>query len=297
NVYLAKGQNDDALTYYQQALQLREKLGVPADIAETLHNLGEGYAQTGQFDNAISSYMKALQLRRTANDNRGAAMDSHGMGMVLLAEGRYGAAVTSLQDATKGFHDLGDRTRAMAEILTDYASALALAGRGAEAGKILEEGQGLARVLKNDAVMADILNAQGDVQTYQGNLKAAKDLYQRGLQSASNAKAQKEIVLSKLNLGRVAIAEGQAQSANTSLRPLSGQAESLGLKTLSLQCSVALAEALVKGKDYTRARRQLEQLLGQTDKKGSRMETARIQYLLGTSLRLDGKGNESTSHY
>jgi tetratricopeptide (TPR) repeat protein len=202
-----------------------------------------------------------------------------------------------LQDATKGFRDLGDRTRAMAEILNDYGSALALSGRGAEAGKILEEAQGLARVLKNDTVMADILNAQGDVEAYQGNLKAAKDMYQRGLQSASSAKARKEIVLSKLNLGRVAIAEGQAQSASASLRPLSGQAEALGLKALSMQCSVALAEALVKSKDYARARPQLEQLLGQSDKLGSRMETAKIQYLLGTSLRLDGKGNEGTSHY
>ena len=297
NVYLAKGQNDDALTYYQQALQLREKLGVEADIAETLHNLGEGYAQTGQFDNAISSYMKALQLRRTANDSRGAAMDSHGMGMVFVVQGRYGAAVTSLQDAAKSFRDLGDRTRAMAEILNDYGSALALAGRGSEAGKILGEAQGLARELKNDTVLADILNAQGDVQAYQGNLKAAKDLYQRALQSALSAKAQKEIVLSKLNLGRVAIAEGQAQSASASLRPLTGQAEALGLKALSLQCSVALAEALIKGKDYAHARQQLEQSLGQSDKLGSRMETARIQYLLGTSLRLDGKGSDGASHY
>jgi hypothetical protein len=122
-------------------------------------------------------------------------------------------------------------------------------------------------------------------------------LYQRALQSALSAKAQKEIVLSKLNLGRVAIAEGQAQSASASLRPLTGQADALGLKALSLQCSVALAEALVKGKDYAHARQQLEQSLGQSDKLGSRMETARIQYLLGTSSRLDGKESDSTSHY
>jgi tetratricopeptide (TPR) repeat protein len=202
-----------------------------------------------------------------------------------------------LQDAAKGFRDLGDRTRAMAAILNDYGSALALAGRGSEAGKILEEAQGLARELRNDTVLADILNAQGDVQAYQGSVKAAKDLYQRALQSASSAKAQKEIVLSKLNLGRVAIAEGQAQSASASLRPLIGQADALGLKALSLQCSVALAEALIKGNDYARARQQLEQLLGQSDKLGSRMETARIQYLLGTSMRLEENGSEGASHY
>ncbi len=297
NVYLAKGQNDDALTYYQQALQLREKLGVQADIADTLHNLGEGYAQTGQYDNAMSSYMKALQLRRSAGDNRGAAMDSHGMGMVFVAQGRYGAAVNSLQDAVKGFHDAGDRTRTMAEILHDYAGALVLAGRGTEAGKTLEEAQSVARELKNETVTAAILNTQGDLRFYAGDLKAAKDLYQQALQTATRAKAQDKLILSKLNLARVALSEGQAQGAANALRQLAAQADGLGLKSLSLQCSVAMADAMVKSKDYEHARQTLEQLLGQSDKLGLRMETARIQYLLATAIRLSGNAGDSASHY
>jgi eukaryotic-like serine/threonine-protein kinase len=297
NVYLAKGQTDDALTYYQQALQLREKLGVPADIAETLHNLGEGYSQTAQYDNAMSSYMKALQLRRTAGDTRGAAVDSHGIGMVFVAQGRYGAAVNSLQDAVKGFHDAGDRTRVMAEILNDYASALALAGRGAEAGKVLDEAQGLARELKNETVLASILNTQGDVQFYGGDLRASKELYQQALQTATRAKAEDKVLLSRFNLARVTIAEGQGQAAAGGLRQLATQANGLGLKSLSLQCSLWAAEALEKSKDYAQARQMLEQLLSQSDKLGLRMETARIQFLLGTAIRAAGNSADSLSHY
>lgn len=297
NVYLAKGQNDDALTYYQQALQLREKLGVPSDIAETLHNLGEGYAQTGQYDNAMASYMKALQLRRNAGDNRGAAMDSHGMGMVFVAQGRYGAAVNSLQDAVKGFHDAGDRTRTMAELLTDYASALALAGRGAESGPSLQDAQGLARELKNDTVSAAILNAQGDAKFYAGDLKGARDFYQQGLQTATRAKAEDITILSKLHLARVSLAEGQSQSVVNTLRPLVAQADSLGLKFLALQVSTTMAEAAAKTKDYSHARQMLEQLLGQSDKLGLRMEEARVQYLLGSVLRSTGDESGSASHY
>ena len=90
-VYLAQGKSDDALTYYQQALQLREKLGAPADIAETLHNLGEGYTKTAQYDNAMTNYMRALELYRKAGDAHGAALESYGTGMVFLYQGRYGA--------------------------------------------------------------------------------------------------------------------------------------------------------------------------------------------------------------
>ena len=41
------GDSDNAFTYYQQALQLREKLGVPGDIAETLEGLSVAYTTMG----------------------------------------------------------------------------------------------------------------------------------------------------------------------------------------------------------------------------------------------------------
>ncbi len=79
--YAQKGENEDALTYLQQALQIREKLNVPADIAETLHNLGEAYAALGQYDQAMTAYMRGLDLYRKSGDNQGAAIMSHSMGL------------------------------------------------------------------------------------------------------------------------------------------------------------------------------------------------------------------------
>jgi tetratricopeptide (TPR) repeat protein len=213
-----------------------------------------------------------------------------------VAQGRYGAAVNSLQEAVKGFRDLGDRTRNMAEILNTYASALAFAGRGAEAGKILEEAQGLARELKNDTVLAGTLNTEGDVQFFQGNLKAAKDLYEQGLQSAMRAKSQNPILVSKFNLAKVSLAQDQAPSVAGTFRQLAAQANTQGLKTLALQCSIYAAEAMAKGKE-ARSRAELERLLGQSEKLGAIMETARLQYLLGNSLRLGSNESESASHY
>jgi tetratricopeptide (TPR) repeat protein len=37
--YFSKGQYEDALTNYTQALQMREKLKIPEDVAETVRNL------------------------------------------------------------------------------------------------------------------------------------------------------------------------------------------------------------------------------------------------------------------
>jgi serine/threonine protein kinase/tetratricopeptide (TPR) repeat protein len=297
NIYLAQGKNDDALTYYQQALQLREKLNVPGDIADTLHNLGETYAKTAQYDGAMASYMRALELRRKASDAHGAALESHSIGMVFEYQGRYGAAISSLQDAVKGFHDAKDRTRTMAQTLNDFVEALALAGRAAEAAKTLEEAQGLARELKNDSLTSDILNTQGEVLFYRGDFKAANDLYQQGLQAASRGKSQDRILLSKLNLAKVAVAQKQTQTAVSSLRQIAEQADTLGLKYLSMECSVYVAAAMIDNKDYTRARQQLEDTLGKNEKLGLRMQTARIHYLLGNTLRFSGNATEASGHY
>jgi serine/threonine protein kinase/Tfp pilus assembly protein PilF len=297
NVYLAQGKTDDALTYYQQALQLREKLGVAIDVAETLHNLGEGYARIAQFDNAMSSYIRALELRRKAGDSLGAALESHSTGMVFLYQGRYGAAVNALQESVNGFHDAKDRTRTMAQILNDFADALALAGRGAEAATPLEEAQSVAKELKNDNVMADILNTQGDVLFYKGDPKAAKILYQQGLQMASRAKDEDRISISKLNIAKADIAMRQPQPAANSLRQLVTQADAAGRKYLSVLCSVALAEATVATKPDPHTRQQLDQLLGKSEKLGVRMESAKIHYLLGTSLRVAGDAAAAAGQY
>jgi eukaryotic-like serine/threonine-protein kinase len=297
NVYLAQGKSDDALTYYQQALQLREKLGVSIDIAETLHNLGEGYARIAQFDNAMTSYMRALELRRKAGDSLGAALESHSTGMVFLYQGRYGAAINSLQESVNGFHDAKDRTRTMAQILNDYADALAIAGRGAEAAKPLEEAQSVAKELKNDNVMADILNTQGNVFFYRGDPKGAKNFYQQGLQMASRAKDEDRTLLSKLNIAKADVAMRQPQAAAGSLRQLVTQADASGRKYLAVLCSVALAEASVAAKPDTRGRQELEQLLGKSERLGVRMESARIHYLLGSSLRATGDAAAAAGQY
>ncbi|PYU00983.1 MAG: hypothetical protein DMG38_05395 [Acidobacteria bacterium] len=296
-VYLAKGDTDNSLTYLQQALQLREKLNVQGDIAETVAAIGEAYSATGKYDEAMTSFMRALDLWRKAGDEHGAAVESHQIGLVLQYQGRLGAALSAMQDAVKGSRGIGNRGRDMLEFLTDLADTLAQTGRGDESWKLLEEAQAMARDLKNESVAAEVLNAQGDLQFYRADLSAAKGLYNLALRSASRGADRDEVLISKLHLDRVAIAKGQSASAIPTLRDITQQAEAANLKHLSLESSVAMAEAMVNTKDYAHAREELDGALGRSEKLGARLETARIQYLLGNTLRLSGNASEAAGHY
>ncbi len=295
--YSQKGENEDALTYLQQALQIREKLNVPGDIAETLHNLAGAYAALGQYDQAMTSLMRGLDLYRKSGDNQGAAVMSLSLGLVFENQGRMGPAVGALQDAVKAFRDLGDRSSTMAESLSDLADALAKVGRASESAKLLDEAQTLARGLKNEGLLASVLNSQGDTAFYQGDFKTAKSSYEQAQRLALHAADKDALLQSKLNLARVAVADGSSRAAVADLRSLVQQADSQGRKYISVAASILMAEAMIKNKDYSAARQELQRGLGRSEKLGLRLETARTHYLMGTALRLSGSGGEAAAQY
>jgi len=295
--YLSKGQYQDALTYYQQALQLREKLKVPDDIAETIRNLAATDTKLGQYDEALSQYLKALDLRRSTGDKRGAAVTSYDMGSVFAYQGRYGAALNARQEALKTFRDLQDRSYWMGEILSGYGESLAQAGRGDEAKASLDEGLALARELKNDSLVAQLLRFQGDSAAYGGDYKAARELYEQSLQAATRAKDTENTLLGKLALARNDLQQGRSSAAISTLKDLAQQAESQGLKYEAVQCSLDLGEAFINTKALPQARLELERAQTRSEKLGLRSLQARAEYLLATVSRLSGSNSLALDHY
>jgi tetratricopeptide (TPR) repeat protein/predicted Ser/Thr protein kinase len=297
NAYTMKGENQDALIYLQQALQIREKLNVPTDIAQTLQSLGTAYAALGQYDSAMTAFMRGLDLYRKAGDNLSAAKMSHSMGLVFEYQGRIGPAVSVLQDAVKAFRDSGERTSNMVQSLADLAGALAEAGRGAEASKLADEALGLARGLKNDSLVASVLNSQGDAAFYQGDLKSARASYEQAARLASHTADKDVLLTSRLNMNKVAVADGRARAAISDLRTLAQQADAQGRKYVSVASSALLAQGMIDNKDYSGARQELQRALGRGEKLGLRLEDARIHYLLAIAMAHSGSNSEAAAQY
>jgi eukaryotic-like serine/threonine-protein kinase len=297
SVYSNKGQYEDALTYFQQALQLREKSKVPQDIVEAVHNLGYTSTQMGQYDQAISYYLRALDLRRSMNDPHGAAIESYSLGMLFLYQGRFGAAVKSEQEALKTFRDIQDKTSWMAQVLGGTAEALILAGRFDEAKDDLDEAFKLSRELKNDEMLAATLGFEGDGHFYRGDFKAAHAAYAEVLPVATRSKEPGAVLIAKANLAKVLVQEKRTQEAIASLRQLVEQADELGLKYNSVECSIFLGEAMMQGRDRTAARQELQRALLLADKLGMQPLSARAHYLLATIEQESGDAADAQDHY
>ncbi len=296
-VYFQKFDMDNALIYFQQSLQLREKLNQPVYLAQTLSAVGDVYTAMGDYDKALTNLMNALVISRKANDAGSSAGASESIGTILMYQGRLGAAVSAMQDAANGFRSANNKSIELAESLNDLADALTLVGRGDESGKLLEEASNIASELKNESIHSDLLNTQGDAAFYRGDYKAARGAYEQAALAAAKTRDLEKILLPKMNLARVSIAEGRAQAAIPELRAAIQQAEKLHLKYFSIRSSVDLADALIKTKDYTHARQELESALTSSEKLGLRLDTAGIHYLLGEALRLGGNASEAQQQY
>lgn len=297
NVYFFKADYQNARTYFEQAVQLREKLKVSSDIADTRHNLGDTATRMSQYDVAIEQYLRALDLRRGTGDKRGAALESSSMGTLFGYQGRYGAALSSEEDALQTFRELQDRSYWLAEILGLYGNALAQIGRADDAQKSLAEAINVARELKNQPTTAEIQGYQGDNAFYRGDYKAAASLYDEALKTASHASDLGLVLVSKFNVAKVAVRQGRFQAAANSLSKISGDADSMGLRYVSVECSLYHAEALTNLKKYESARKELESALSTSQKLGLRALLAQSHYLLARDLELAGQAADASDHY
>ncbi|HUO16711.1 MAG TPA: tetratricopeptide repeat protein [Verrucomicrobiae bacterium] len=297
NAYTFKGDYQNARTYFEQALALREKLHVPMDIADTLHNLAETSSKMGQFDLALEQYLKALDLRHENGDKRGAAIESSGMGILFGYQGRYGAAVSSEEDAVRIFRDLQDRSVLMAEFLAYYGSVLAQVGRHDEATKALNEALGLARELKNPDTIGEIQSYEGDDAFYAGDYKTAARFYDDALKTLANSKDSTLRLLAQFDAAKVALRQRRGSEAASTFAKLSTKAEGMGLKYVSVECSIYHAEVLVNLHGHELAKKELETALARSQKLGLQSLLARSHYLLARNFELTGNTAEALEHY
>jgi tetratricopeptide (TPR) repeat protein len=294
--YLGKGDYENANTYFQQALEIREKLKDQSAIADTVFNLAETASRMGQYDKGISYFLRSLELWRNGNDKHGLAIAAYGMSTLFTYQGRYGAALNSSRNALDSVRELKEQGFWLAQIQGNYGNALSLAGRPADAKKELDEALQTARQLKNDALVARLLNYDGDRSFYAGELGAARASFQQAATAAARAKNPENALVAKIGLAKIAAQENDRSVIRT-LRGLSDEASRSGLKYLSLECDTYIGEALIAAKDFSGARISLESTLRTSERLNLKMIQARSHYLLGNALQSSGRESDASSHF
>ncbi|HSS98411.1 MAG TPA: hypothetical protein VLK33_15340, partial [Terriglobales bacterium] len=122
-------------------------------------------------------------------------------------------------------------------------------------------------------------------------------LYARALQTALRSKEPDKIVIAKSNLAKVLVMEKHAPQAIAMLRPLIQQADEIGVKYVSVECSIFMAEALIQNHSNAQARQELDRALLRADKSGMQPLSARIHFLLAGMESAAGNTDEAKNHF
>ena len=293
SIKVDQGQYQDALTYLEQGYELRQKLNAPADVADSQHNLAEVNTKLGQYDAALQFYLKAIDTLRGINDQSGVAHEAHGMALIFADQGRYGAALGSMKNALDGIRQTKEMTAFTAEIVGGWGDLLAQVGRGTEGKASLDEALNDARQIKDDAHVAMATDWEGDFYFYQGDYVRAREQYAQALGIAAKTADKETQLRSKVNLAKTDLALGHAAAAIPQLKKLGQDADALGLKAVSVECSVYLAQALLATKNDAGAEQTLTLAQARAENLGLRILQAKADSLEAALAAKSGKGAEA----
>jgi len=296
SIKVDQGQYQDALTYLEQAYDLRQKLNAPGDVADSQHNLAEVNTKLGQYDTALQFYLKALDGYRGLNDPVGLAQQAEGMARIFAAQGRYGAALGSMKNAVDSIRQTKEMTAFTVEIVGGWGDLLTQAGRGAEGKASLDEALSDATKIKDQPSLAMATNWLGDFYFYQGDYAHAREQYSLALGIAAKTPDKETQLLSKVNLAKTDLALERAAAVAPVAKKLASDADALGLKAVSVECSVILAQALVATKNAGAAE-VLTLTLARAENLGLRVLEAKAQYLQATLYARSGKTADAGRGY
>ncbi|CAF4676199.1 unnamed protein product, partial [Rotaria sp. Silwood2] len=100
-VYDDLGEYSKAITFYERALDIKEKTvpqNLPA-LATSYNNIGNVYAKTGEYSKALSSYERSLEIWKIAlpPNHPDLAASYNNIGMVYYKMGEYSKALSSYE--------------------------------------------------------------------------------------------------------------------------------------------------------------------------------------------------------
>ncbi len=109
HIYVDLGNNDQAITVFEQALSIAEKLGDEHAVQSIFEGLGNAYRTKSDIRRAIEFYEKGLSIARKISDHRGEQSILVGLGHAYANLGEIKAAIKFYEQALSITQQTGDR--------------------------------------------------------------------------------------------------------------------------------------------------------------------------------------------
>ncbi|MBK8230806.1 MAG: sigma 54-interacting transcriptional regulator [Candidatus Eisenbacteria bacterium] len=218
-IYREKGEPDQALRYFQEALELRRAERNPDGVAQDLNHLGNLHVRLGRYLDAIDYFEGALSYWRQNQDRRSTAGCANNLAAVFIHLGRLRDARALLEESRLVLAELGESGH-VATVHTNLGLLASLEGRMDEAEEQFRECLRISRQIDDAAGQANALNNLSMLALQRGRPEEAITFGEESLRlrelvglERGMAKPLRNVAHAFLELGRLAEAEGRAVDA------------------------------------------------------------------------------------
>ncbi|MCH9681357.1 MAG: tetratricopeptide repeat protein [Deltaproteobacteria bacterium] len=240
NVLHRKGDNDQALLYYQDAIAKRSELtgdDSPLVAVERI-NLGNALLHLGRYDDALETYQAARGVLETTlgQGHPQVATAEASIGVVYNETGRYEDALAQHRKALPAFEAwLGPEHLFVATTIANAGVALRGMGRFEEAYRELRRAQKLYedKLGADHPEVARGLHNLASVRADQQRLDEARRLHERALELRQRHFGEEHpmVIVSRVALAGLRRRRGDAAGAVGALEALASRAEPLELES------------------------------------------------------------------
>ncbi|MEP7291416.1 MAG: tetratricopeptide repeat protein [Chloroflexota bacterium] len=202
---MAKTDNSQAAVLHAtRGIKLAEELRSEPTQRALLAILGDARQQLGESDEAIRAYEEALDLSRAGNDRQSEAMVLYKLGYAQLDSGDASTAVKSWEDALTQFRELGRRDYE-GKTLAALGTAAGEADHWTDAIRFYTSALHIARELKDGEEEMLRLSDMGYASVQAHQLGQAVLRYRQALHLAYASHNRANIVSTTVDLGRLLV--------------------------------------------------------------------------------------------
>jgi len=170
-----------AVKYLEEALAIRESMGLRKPVAIVLTNLGLLYNRMGNFEKDLAYQQRALAIRREIGDKAGIASNLNLIGRLHSLKSEFQTAIEYHDQALALRREVKDR-RGQASTLNDLGQLYYLLGDMQSSRDYLRQSAALADELGDIAMIASAQYHLGRVSAWLGEHTAAIAYFQRAIE-------------------------------------------------------------------------------------------------------------------
>jgi len=241
-VYNWKGELSQALVYYEESLEIREKLENKPEVAKSLNNIGVIYHQKGELGQALGYYKKSLVIKKELGNRQEIAKSLNNIGVIYHNKGGLDKALDYYEKSLAIKEQLGNK-RLMANSLNNIG---AIYHRKGELNRALRKFRGslaMREAIGNKLDIAKSLNYIGDLYHEMGSLEQALDFFKQSMVLSEETGNKLGVVYSLFGLIDVNLELNEIRQAKVLLGDLQLINEQKENKQVELRSR--LAEALI----------------------------------------------------